>query len=75
MYFLSYLCKIYSFILTHLISHCATFLPVDDLLSYGQPEANAEKWKNLKLKKKYIHFPRLSVLFVYYIAVNLFTHQ
>ena len=45
----------------HPISHCATFLLVDALRSYGQPEANAEKWKNLKLNKNiYIFLISLS---------------
>lgn len=72
MYFLSSLCKSCPCILKHLISHCATFLPVDALLSCGQPEASAEKWKNLK--NIYI-FSHLSVLFVHYTAEALFTHQ
>lgn len=57
MYSLSSLCKNCSCILKHLTSHCATFLPVDALLSCGQPEASAEKWKNLRLKKNVYIFP------------------
>lgn len=75
MYFLSSLCKNYSCILKHLISHCETFLPVDALLSCGQPEASAEKWKNLRLKNNVYIFSHISVLFVHYTAEALFTHQ
>lgn len=66
-YFLSSLCKTCSCILKHLISHCATFLPVDALLSCGQPEASAEKWKNLKLKKNVY----ISLIFLSFLCIML----
>lgn len=69
---LSSLCKNCPCILKHLISHCATFLPVDALLSCGQPEASAEKWKNLKLKKNVYIFLIFLSFFVCIILLRLY---